>query len=117
MSSKRQKMKSKGNFHFSLFTSHLLVTSYVNLHGLKNKKPGIARRRVIKEDVYELRRNKLPNRMVFSVAVSAPGADQVNHPTERADRTNPRNTRYNQPNYADDNSTVVDLSDTGNQKT
>ena len=53
--------------------------------------------------------------MIFRVGISAPGANNVDYPTERARRADPGNARDDQPDDADEYAAVVDLPDTGNE--
>ena len=54
--------------------------------------------------------NFLSNRIIFRVAVSAPGGDDMNHPAERSGWANPRKTGQNQPENSDNDSPVINLS-------
>ena len=51
------------------------------------------------------------DRMVFSVAVSTPGGDQMNHPPEQTGRSDPRKPGHHQPDDPDEDPSVVDLTE------
>ncbi len=55
--------------------------------------------------------------VVFGKAVSTPSGDQMNDPTERSRRPDPRNSGQYQPQNADNDPSVVNLADSGHQKT
>lgn len=55
--------------------------------------------------------------MFLRIGVSAVGRNQVNYPAERADGTDPGCACHDQPDQTDNNSSVVNLSESGNQKT
>lgn len=55
--------------------------------------------------------------IIFGVTVSAPRRNNVDNPAERADRADPGHARQNEPQNADQNSTVINLPDAGNEKT
>ena len=52
--------------------------------------------------------------VVLGIAVSTPGRDQVHDPTKRPGRADPGKTGYDQPDDANDDPAIVDLSDPGN---
>lgn len=54
--------------------------------------------------------------MFLRVRVSAVGREKVNYPAERADRPDPGRARHDQPDQTDNNSPVINLSESGNQK-
>lgn len=55
--------------------------------------------------------------MLSRVRVGTPGRDDVTNPAERSARSNPETGSKQQPENAREDSTVVELSDTGNHKT
>src|SRR2546426_402854 len=57
------------------------------------------------------------NGVIFGVAVGAPGGDDMKDPAQRAGRTNPGDPGNKQPDDSDNDSTVIDLTDSGNQET
>ena len=54
------------------------------------------------------------HRVIFRIAVSTPSSDNVNYPAESSGRTDPRKACYDQPNYTDNNSSVINLSESRN---
>lgn len=54
--------------------------------------------------------------MLLRVAVSAVGRDEVNYPAECADRADPGRSRNKQPYQSDDNSAIVNLSESRNHQ-
>ena len=57
-----------------------------------------------------------PHPMIFRITVGAPGRDEVDDPAERPSRPDPRDACDEQPDDADQYSTVINLSDSGNEK-
>lgn len=53
--------------------------------------------------------------MLFCVAVSAVGCDDMANPAERAARANPKAGREDEPQDAGQDPPVVELADAGNQ--
>jgi len=52
-------------------------------------------------------------RMIFCVRVSAPGGNEMHHPTQRACRSDPGDARHNQPDDPNQNSAVINLANSG----
>jgi hypothetical protein len=79
---------------------------------LKNeKKPGVGKHRAKEEDC--MKKNLGPDRIVPGVAISTPSRNQVNYPAQKAGRSDPGNTCENQPDNADQDTAVIDLSHSG----
>ncbi len=55
------------------------------------------------------------NGMIFCKAVCTPSRDQVDDPAKRSRRADPRKARHNQPNYADYDTAIINLADSGYQ--
>lgn len=57
----------------------------------------------------------IPDRVVLCKAIGTPSGDQVDDPSKKPRRSDPRKAGQDKPNYANDNSSVIDLSEPGNQ--
>src|SRR5687767_10202319 len=55
--------------------------------------------------------------MHLGVAVGEISGEDVKNPPQGAGRTDPRDSRNEEPDYPADNSPVIDLADAGNQET
>src|SRR6185295_7127198 len=58
-----------------------------------------------------------PYWMILGVGVSRVGSDNVADPSQRSTSANPETGRDDKPEYAREDSTVIELPDTGNKKT
>src|SRR5882724_9580918 len=55
--------------------------------------------------------------MILSVRIGGPGGDEVANPAQRATTSNPEAGRYDKPDNASQNATMVKLPDAGNNQT
>jgi hypothetical protein len=54
--------------------------------------------------------------VIFGVAVCTPGGDEVDDPAAETRGANPRNSRYDQPDNSNQDTTVVNLPQSGNEQ-
>jgi len=55
------------------------------------------------------------DRMFLSVAIRTPRSDQMDHPSEKTNGTDPRKPCQNEPYYSDQDPAVIDLAESRNQ--
>lgn len=82
---------------------------------MKTKGPGSVRSRALEGGM--ARRQLCTHRILLCVTVCAPRAEEVDHPAEHSGRADPRKSREYQPQESDNDPAIVDLPQTGDQKT
>ena len=53
--------------------------------------------------------------VILCKAVSTPSGDQVDDPSKKPGRTDPRKARQDKPNYANDNPAIIYLAEPGDK--